>query len=237
MATSLKTTNYGFGKYAADDVTSYLTDYNGTMDKIDTTIKSVQDIADEAKATGDANLNNISSLSQGLTATNKNVENLGKTQSAQQVEIENVNTKVSNLSIGEPTFGGSLSGGGGTGWRDTNITARGIAGALSGTASAIIAKGTYNSTLSKTCPSGTIGGTSGVKYLFEAIYITGNPFELTEGLKPARVIAFTNTARTIERNYFTYYEYASEANRTRIYIWADESQTTFGDDTYFTFIF
>lgn len=97
MAMSLTTTNYGFGKYAADDVTSYLTDYNGTMDKIDTTIKSVQDIADEAKATGDANLNNISSLSQGLTATNKNVENLGKTQTAQESEINDINDSITSL--------------------------------------------------------------------------------------------------------------------------------------------
>ena len=82
-------------------MTSYLTDYNGTMDKIDTTIKSVQDIADEAKATGDANLNNISSLSQGLTATNKNVENLGKTQTAQQTESDNLENSVNSIIIGE----------------------------------------------------------------------------------------------------------------------------------------
>lgn len=97
MATSLKTTNYGFGKYAADDVTSYLTDYNETMDKLDSTIKSVQDIADEAKATSDTNLNNIASLTQGLTATNKNVENLGKTQTVQQTEIDSIEERISKI--------------------------------------------------------------------------------------------------------------------------------------------
>lgn len=101
MATSLQTANYGFGKYAPDDVTSYLTDYNGTMDKIDGAIKGVSDVANEAKATGDSNLNNIASLSEGLTATNKNVENLGKTQTAQGVEIGNLKESVNNITIGE----------------------------------------------------------------------------------------------------------------------------------------
>lgn len=101
MAISLRTANYGFGKYAPNDVTSYLTDYNGTMDKIDGAIKGVSDVATEAKATGDSNLNNIASLSQGLTATNKNVENLGKTQTAQGVEIGNLKESVNNITIGE----------------------------------------------------------------------------------------------------------------------------------------
>ena len=97
MATSLQTANYGFGKYAPNDVTSYLTDYNGAMDKIDGAIKGVANVANEAKATGDSNLNNIANLSQGLTATNKNVENLGKTQTAQQAEINNVESRVDVL--------------------------------------------------------------------------------------------------------------------------------------------
>lgn len=101
MATSLQTTNYGFGKYAPDDVTSYLTDYNSTMDKIDSAIKGVSDVANEAKATGDSNLNNIAGLSRGLTATNKNVENLGKTQTAQQTEIDDLKNDVAAISIGE----------------------------------------------------------------------------------------------------------------------------------------
>lgn len=109
MATSLKTTNYGFGKYAPDDVTSYLTDYNGTMDKIDTTIKSVQDIADEAKATSDTNLNNISGLSQGLVATNKNVENIGKTQTAQESEIQKNSNDITELEKNLPGIYQSLS--------------------------------------------------------------------------------------------------------------------------------
>lgn len=101
MSTSLQTTNYGFGKYAPDDLTSYLTDYNRAMDKIDGAIKGVSDVANEAKATGDSNLNNIASLSEGLTATNKNVENLGKTQTAQQAEINDLRESFDQISIGD----------------------------------------------------------------------------------------------------------------------------------------
>lgn len=103
MATSLQTANYGFGKYAPNDVTSYLTDYNGAMDKIDGSIKGVSDVANEAKATGDSNLNTIASLSEELTATNKNVENLGKAQTAQQTEINNIKAEISNIEIGNFT--------------------------------------------------------------------------------------------------------------------------------------
>ena len=101
MATSLLTANYGLGKYAPNDVTSYLTDYNRAMDKIDVAIKGASDVANEAKATGNSNLNNITSLSQGLAATNKNVENLGKTQTAQQVEIDNLRDSFNDISVGD----------------------------------------------------------------------------------------------------------------------------------------
>lgn len=101
MSTSLQTENYGIGKYAPDDVTSYLTDYNRAMDKIDGAIKGVSDVANEAKATGDSNHNNIASLSEGLTATNKNVENLGKTQTAQQGEIDGLQNAVAGIVLGD----------------------------------------------------------------------------------------------------------------------------------------
>jgi uncharacterized phage infection (PIP) family protein YhgE len=87
MPASLATQYYQLGKYAPNDLTDYLTTYNGTMDKIDSAIHAAQDAADTAQAQADANLNNIASLSQGLNATNKNVENLGKAQTAQGVEI------------------------------------------------------------------------------------------------------------------------------------------------------
>lgn len=166
MATSLRTSNYGFGKYAPDDVTSYLTDYNGTMDKIDSTIKGVSDVADEAKATADSNLNNIAGLSQGLTATNKNVENLGKAQTAQGVEIEQLQNAIKAVEIGafkELTFTAAHS--------TSNMTVRmrkignGVQGSFYGTIDA----GTYQ----------TDRALNEYSSLLDLCYIAGNPFELT----------------------------------------------------------
>lgn len=101
MAASLATQYYQLGKYAPNDLTDYLTTYNGTMDKIDTAIHAAQDAADTAQAQADANLNNINALSQNLTTANKNIENLGKTQTAQGVEIDNLKESVNNITIGE----------------------------------------------------------------------------------------------------------------------------------------
>lgn len=97
MAASLATQYYQLGKYAPNDLTDYLTTYNGTMDKIDSAIHAAQDAADTAQTQADANLNNINALSKNLTATNKNVENLGKTQTAQQTEINNVESRIDVL--------------------------------------------------------------------------------------------------------------------------------------------
>lgn len=167
MATSLQTDNYRFGKYAPDDVTSYLTDYNGNMDKIDTAIKGVSDVADEAKATSDANLNNIESLTQGLIATNKNVENLGKTQTAQGVEIENLKRDFSSLTIGEMQSFHPECVVSGTG----NMTGRNIGGYFYGDVSLQMNEGTRP--MDKTI--------NGVSYCTLA-YVAGNPWALTEEL-------------------------------------------------------
>lgn len=101
MAASLATQYYQLGKYAPNDLTDYLVTYNGTMDKIDTAIHAAQDAADTAQAQADANLNNINALSQNLTAANKNIENLGKVQTAQEVKIAGIEEKVNEINSGD----------------------------------------------------------------------------------------------------------------------------------------
>ena len=164
MATSLQTANYGFGKYAPNDVTSYLTDYNGTMDKIDGAIKGVSDVANEAKATGDSNLNNIANLSQGMTATNKNVENLGKTQTAQGVEIENLKNDLSEIVIGDylELSATALHG------QTTGTLARKVGDGVQGYFGGTIKAGSYN-------PDRTLNN----RQLIDLLALTGNPFSLT----------------------------------------------------------
>ena len=58
MAYSNSTTNYNLPQYAPTDKPKYLSDFNNAMQTIDTSIKSVSDVANTAKSTADtANTN------------------------------------------------------------------------------------------------------------------------------------------------------------------------------------
>lgn len=61
MAGSLKTANYNLSKYAPNDITSWLVDFNGNMDKIDTQMKANEDA--NAGISGD-----IAGIHQNVTA-------------------------------------------------------------------------------------------------------------------------------------------------------------------------
>lgn len=208
MATSLQTANYGFGKYAPDDVTSYLTDYNGAMDKIDGAIKGVSDVANEAKATGDSNLNNIAGLTQGLTATNKNVENLGKTQTAQQTEIDGLKTSLQNVEITD-----SLD------LQLTNRTSSGRMGAICGHGvggifhgECVIDVGSGRLEVDKTI-SGSTFVTIG--------YVSGNPYSLKELSLFNRSYLLlmapgTNTVKTFYSRVNIFYDPATNTTRLAI---------------------
>lgn len=69
MSASLKTTNYELGIYAPNDVTSWLTDFNGNMNKIDAQMKANSDGVQ-------GNSGDISSLGGRVTTVENNVEQL-----------------------------------------------------------------------------------------------------------------------------------------------------------------
>lgn len=221
MATSLQTANYGFGKYAPNDVTSYLTDYNGAMDKIDGAIKGVANVANEAKATGDSNLNNIASLSQGLTATNKNVENLGKALMAQQTEIDNLANDISLIQIGtfkDIEFTGSVIGLG-----TSTLHGRKIGNGIQFT----YEQGTGSS---QKTTSRSLNG----KEVIDIAYVVGNPFGLTtpKSGEEQHVYAIRiKTDNTVEKaDCIVYYD--GETNMTRI-VYVGSTLTTNNE----TFVF
>lgn len=205
MATSLQTANYGFGKYAPDDVTSYLTDYNGTMDKIDSAIKGVSDVANEAKATSDSNLNNIANLSQGLTATNKNVENLGKAQTAQGVEIAELRENIDNIVIGDyiTVLFNAIHGSG-----TRNSTARKIGKYLNGSFIFALSAGTY--TVDRVLPNSSDNA-------IDLAYVAGNPFALpNDTVTPLCGFRLNDDDKTFDRNVDGAVYYDSSTNFTRL---------------------
>lgn len=167
MAASLATQYYQLGKYAPNDLTDYLVTYNGTMDKIDAGMHVAQDAADTAQAQADANLNNINTLSQNLTATNKNVENLGKTQTAQQTEIDGLKTSLQNVEITD-SFDLQLTNRTSAG-RMGAICGHGVGGVFHG--ECVIDVGAGRLEVDK-----TVNGSS----LVTIGYVSGNPYGLKE---------------------------------------------------------
>lgn len=90
MSASLKTTNYELGIYAPNDVTSWLTDFNGNMNKIDAQMK--------ANANGvQGNAGEIAALQGKMTTVENDIEELGNEYNnlLQQVAIKSLSASPS----------------------------------------------------------------------------------------------------------------------------------------------
>ena len=85
MAGTLRTANYELSKYAPNDVTSWLVDFNGNMDKIDAQMKAN---ADANSGTG----RQVAALNQRVTKADGNIENNSK-----QIETIKNNIDVSPI--------------------------------------------------------------------------------------------------------------------------------------------
>lgn len=78
MAGSLRTANYNLSKYAAGDVTSWLVDFNGNMDKIDAQMK--------------ANSNEIADASGEISTVKANVESLERNMGSLENDVTALET-------------------------------------------------------------------------------------------------------------------------------------------------
>lgn len=90
MAGSLKTANYELSKYAPNDITSWLVDFNGNMDKIDT----------QMKANSDANVGTngtVSALAQRVTVNETKISDLESKIQVNSDNITEVEQTVSDL--------------------------------------------------------------------------------------------------------------------------------------------
>lgn len=91
MSASLKTTNYELGIYAPNDVTSWLTDFNGNMDKIDAQMKTNADGVQ-------GNVGLINSLNQRVVTAEDNIEQLEQEYGSliQEVSFKSIDFTVSS---------------------------------------------------------------------------------------------------------------------------------------------
>lgn len=118
MAGSLKTANYELSKYAPNDITSWLVDFNGNMDKIDTQMKANSDAnvgtsgtvsalaqrvtANEAKISDleneiEVDGNNITELTQKVTANETKISELNGKVTANENDINTIETKLNDI--------------------------------------------------------------------------------------------------------------------------------------------
>ena len=118
MAGSLKTANYELSKYAPNDITSWLVDFNGNMDKIDAQMKANSDsivgtggtvstlaqrvTANETKITDleneiEVDNNNITELTQKVTDAETKISELDGKVTANENDINTIETKLNDI--------------------------------------------------------------------------------------------------------------------------------------------
>ena len=101
MAGSLKTTNYQLAKYAPDDITSWLTDFNGNMDLIDAGMQANKQAATQAQDGVDNLEAEYKSLLQVVNGHTTSIDVNEKAIAANTASIAEIGDEVSGITIGE----------------------------------------------------------------------------------------------------------------------------------------
>ena len=108
MSASQQTTNYGFPKFLGTDKPAWLVDFNGAMDEIDSTIKTVADLLSTLSGTVDANTADIAQLITDLTTAQGTLTTLQGIVSqnvlditANEIAIETANSDIDLLTSGK----------------------------------------------------------------------------------------------------------------------------------------
>ena len=101
MAGSLKTTNYQLAKYAPDDITSWLTDFNGNMDKIDAGMQANKQAAEQAQDGVDNLEGEYESLLQTVNGHTTSIQANEKAIQANTTSIKEIKNEVNGIIIGD----------------------------------------------------------------------------------------------------------------------------------------
>lgn len=101
MAGTLKTAFFNLVKYAANDITSWLTDFNGNMDKIDTALNQNKTAVQTAQDALDNLKSGYETVTQTLAQHTTAIDNNEKAIAANSASIAEIEDKVSGITIGE----------------------------------------------------------------------------------------------------------------------------------------
>lgn len=104
MSSTNKTTNYNLSKFLGTDHFSFLTDYNGDMQKIDTALASNKALANALKGSveqlgtdQESNVSNFEKTNKAIQSINESVSSLQNTQSDILVKENQHDTDISDL--------------------------------------------------------------------------------------------------------------------------------------------
>lgn len=195
MAGSLKTAFFNLVKYAANDITTWLTDFNGNMDKIDTAMnqnktaaQTAQDGVDNLEAEYESLLTVVNEHTTSIDANEKAI-------AANSASIEEMGNEISGITIGEQI---SFTTNDVTKVEPLittlNLCGRRIGNYFSGAFLIYhLNKGTLHSY--DRMGTGIVEG----KYLTDLIRVSGNPFNL-----PDNVYTYLRGVRTPNTDYGSY---------------------------------
>lgn len=177
MAGTLKTTFFNLVKYAANDITSWLTDFNGNMDKIDAAMNQNKTAAQTAQDGVDNLEAEYESLLTVVNGNTTSIEANEKATAANSSAITSLENNIKSIEIGElirkiktdATIIEPL-----VTELDANI--RKLGNFASGTGSYYISNGTLHSY--DRVGTGIVAG----KYITDLFRFTGNPFSLNENV-------------------------------------------------------
>lgn len=104
MAGSLKTAFFNLVKYAANDITSWLTDFNGNMDKIDTALNQNKTAA-QAAQDGVDNLNSeYETVVQTLANHTNQIDANEKAIAENSASIEEIENQVNEIKVTNKSY-------------------------------------------------------------------------------------------------------------------------------------
>lgn len=178
MAGTLKTAFFNLVKYAANDITSWLTDFNGNMDKIDTALNQNKTAAQTAQD-GVDNLESeyetvVQTLAQHTTAIDSNE----KAIAANSATIEELENDVSKITISQ-FFNTNLAG---TTKVETLVDFLAFIARNIGTGAEIKGTITINPGNLHIYDRILSGGIFNGYYCTDLVRISGNPCNLTENV-------------------------------------------------------
>lgn len=213
MAGSLKTTFFNLVKYAANDITSWLTDFNGNMDKIDaamnqnkTAAQTAQDAVDNLEAEYKSLLTVVNGHTTSIDANEKAI-------AANTASIDELGNKVNGIVINDNIYF-NLNSEEVTNIQEGTITSFGIAGCRVGNNFKGSARWVCNSnSFSNYHRQGNVPLIGKNAYITDLVRITGNPFNIPAD-KYFLLMTVRNSENSLDVSNDKVIAYISHANYT-----------------------